>query len=102
MGDQAGSSRRDAGDDILERLARLQLTLTDLLGAVDDDAQRMDANLEDAHRLVEEIRGCAKQEVFRSHGPTNSSVRQRDYKEFEKARVAENDAYEIYSDDLER
>ncbi len=102
MADQAGSSRRDTGDDTLDRLARLQLTLIDLLGAVDEDAQRMDANVADAHRLVEEIRGYARQEVFSSLGTMNSSVRPRDYKEFEKARVVENDACEIYSDALER
>jgi ferric-dicitrate binding protein FerR (iron transport regulator) len=106
MNEQAGSSRPtsqpDVCDDVLKRLAGLQLTLMDLLGAVDDDAQRMDASLEDAHRLVEEVRSCAKQRVVRSHGSMNSSACQKDYKAFEKARVEENDAYEVYSDTLER
>jgi hypothetical protein len=105
MKEQAGSSpasERDARDNILKRLVRLQLTLTDLLGAVDDDPQRMDASLEDAHRLVEEVRSCVKQRVFHSEDPTNSSVPQRGYKKFENVRGAENDAYEVYSDALER
>lgn len=95
------TSQPDVRDGILKRLARLQLTLTDLLDAVDDDAQWMDASLADAHRLVEEVRSCAKQTVFRSIGSMNSSAF-RDYKGFEKTRVEENDACEVYSDVLER
>lgn len=106
MNEQAGpsrpTSRPDAWGDILKRLARLQLTLTDLLDAVDDDAQWMDASLADAHRLVEELRSCAKQMVFCSHGSMNSSAFRRGYKAFEKARIEENDACEVYSDVLER
>ena len=92
------TSQPDVRDGILKRLARLQLTLTDLLDAVDDDAPWMDASLADAHRLVEEVRSCAKQTVFRSIGSMNSSAF-RDYKGFEKTRVEENDACEVYSDD---
>lgn len=96
------TSQLDARDDILKRFARLQLTLTDLLDAVDGNAQWMDASLADAHRLVEEVRSCAKQTVFCSHDPINSSTFQRDYRAFEKARAEENDACEVYSDALER
>jgi hypothetical protein len=104
--EQAGSSQptsqHDACDDILMRFARLQLILTDLLCAVDDDARRMDASLEDAHRLVEEVRSCAKNSALPSHSPRNFPAWQRDHKAFEKARVAENDTYEVYYDALER
>ncbi len=96
------TSHPGARDDILKRLARLQLTFTDLLEAVDDDAQWMDASMADAHRLVEELRSCARQTVFSSHGPMNSSAFQRACKAFEKARIEENDACEVYFDALER
>ena len=106
MDEQAGSSRllsQPGGhDDIVKRLARLQLTLTDLLGPIDDDARRMDASLEDAHSLIEDIRGWARHGLFRPHGRTNFAAFQRSHKALERARVAENDAYEVYSEDLER
>lgn len=95
------TSHPEARDDILKRLARLQLTLTDLLDAVDDDAQWMDASMADAHRLVEELRSCAKQIVFSSHGSMNSAF-QRTCKAFAKTRIEENDACEVYFDALER
>lgn len=96
------ASLPDADSDILKRLAGLHLTLADLLGAVDDHAQWMDASLEDAHRLVEEVRSYARQRVFfPRRGPEDPSAYPKNVKEFEKARTAENDAYAVYSYVLE-
>jgi hypothetical protein len=93
---------RYAVHNIAKRLARLQATLTDLLGSIDDDARLMDASLADAHRLVEEIRGCVTHEMFGPDGPLHPSACQRKYNAFMRARFAENDMHEVYSGDLER
>jgi hypothetical protein len=101
-GSPGPTARRHAVHDSAKRLARLQATLTDLLGSIDDDARLMDASLADAHRLVEEIRGCVTYEMLGPDGPLHPSACQRKYNEFMRARFAENDMHEVYSGDLER
>jgi hypothetical protein len=95
-------SERSSYNDAVERLARLQLTLTNLLRPVEDDARLMDASLEDAHELTNNIRSIVKQLVFNALCPPNSSPNEADYNAFEGARIDENDMYEIYADDLKR
>ena len=106
MEQRAGSpgpaAQRYAVHDIAKLLARLQATLTDLLGSIDDDVRLMDASLPDAHRLVEEIRGCVTHEMFGPDGLLHPSACQRKYNAFMRARFAENDMHEVYSGDLER
>jgi hypothetical protein len=88
-------------DDVVERLVRLQSTLTNLLRPVDDDARLMDASMEDAHELTNKIRNIVRQLVFAARSPLNSRNR-ADYEAFEGSRVDENDMYEVYADDLKR
>lgn len=88
--------------DVFERLTRLQSTLTNLLRPVDDDAQLMDASLEDAHELTNNIRSTVKQLVFGANGPLDLSTIREDYDAFEGACVDKNDMYEVYADDLKR
>jgi hypothetical protein len=59
----------------------------------------MDANLADAHELVRNIRVLVEQ--FRPGG-TPVDRQQCAYDAFEFARITENDAYEVFADDLER
>jgi hypothetical protein len=105
-GEQAGSSspksRRSPHDGLIKQLAKLQSTLTDLLRPIDDDARLMDASLEDAHKLVQDIRSVMKQKVFGRGGPLDPSAYKDTFDAFERARVDENDMYEVYADDLER
>lgn len=85
-----------------ERLTCLQTVLTDLLCVIDEDARQMDANLDDAHNLVQSLRTLAKQWLFCADGHTSDSQEWRAYRTFERARAAENDAHEVYATDLER
>jgi hypothetical protein len=62
----------------------------------------MDASLEDAHELTNNICSIVKQLVFDAHGPLDPSVNREDYDAFEGACVDENDMYEVYADDLKR
>jgi hypothetical protein len=105
LDDGAGSSEprsgRPSDNGTIQQLATLQVTLTNLLRAVDDDARRMDASLDDAHKLVEDIRTVVKFTIFSSGNPPSHSIDQKVYNSFEQARVAENDFHEIYSEDLE-
>jgi hypothetical protein len=84
-----------------KQLLMLQAILADLLRAIDDDARRMDANAEDTHKVAEEIRRAVQRWVFRPDAPIDAAC-QPTYRAFEQARAAENDAYEVYADDLER
>jgi hypothetical protein len=106
MEQEAGSARPASGrqphDGLIDRLAELQSTLADLLRPIDDDARRMDASVEDAHKLVVAIRGFVKQSVFGPGGPLDASKYRDNYNAFEDARVHENDMYEVYGEDLER
>jgi Protein of unknown function (DUF2752) len=95
-------SQRPSHDALVERLVKLQSTLTSLLIAVDDDARLMDASLGDAHELANDIRSVVKQRVFGPQGPLDLSTYQENYDAFERSRVHENDMYEVYADDLER
>jgi hypothetical protein len=79
-----------------KQLMMLQATLADLLRAVDDNARRMDANAEDTHKLTEEIRRYVHRWVFHPDAPLDGAC-QSAYRAFEQARVAENDAYEVYA-----
>ena len=83
------------------QLMMLQATLADVLRAINDDARRMDANADDTHKLAEEIRRSVQRWVFHPDAPLDAAC-QPAYRAFEQARVAENDAYEVYADDLER
>ena len=101
-----GSSRpkrqRTPRNDLFRQLAALHLTLKTFLGVIDDDAQQLDSSSKDGHEMVESIRALAKQRVFCTAGPLDSSVYQENHKAFEDARKAENDGYEVYADALER
>jgi hypothetical protein len=106
MEEEAESSgpraRRESQAALIERLVELQSKLANLLRPIDDDAQQMDASLQDAHEIVEEIRGFVKQTVFGPEGPLDASDYRDNYQSFEKARIEENDMREVYADDLER
>jgi hypothetical protein len=67
---------------------------------VDDDARHLDASLGDTHDLVRSI--CTLLRQLRSDGTQVGYAQQRAYDNFELARITENDAYEVFSDDLER
>jgi hypothetical protein len=95
-------SRRAPRDDPIERFAELQLTLTDLLGPLDDEPRRLDASSKDVHDLVGDIYGIVKQKVFGRGGLLDISLYKDSYDEFEEAHAQENDMYEVYADDLER
>jgi hypothetical protein len=84
-----------------DRLKTLHEILIDLLRSIDEDATWMDANANDTHNLVEEIRRSVRQWVFRP-GDSLTVMCQPICPAFERARAAENDVYEIYADDLER
>ena len=104
MEEQPGPSTlvlgRPGCDSTIERLIYLQSALADLLCVVGDDAWQMDANLDDAHELIRSIRMLTRQ--FRLNGTRHDSRQQRTCDAFESARIAENDAHEIFAGDLER
>lgn len=85
-----------------ERLTRLQSALAELLCVIDEDVRQMDANLDDAHNLVQSLRTLAKQRLFWADGHACSSQERRAYHAFELARAVESDAHEVFADDLER
>ncbi len=87
--------------DPVGHLTTLQSTLTDLLDAIDDDVRRMDANLPEAHRLVEEIRSVIKKKVFNTDGLLSPSAYHDSHKAFQDARAEENKTYDVYTEDLE-
>ena len=62
----------------------------------------MDASLEDAHKLVQDIRDVVKQKVFGRNGPMDPVAYRDSYDDFERARKAEDDMHEMYADDLDR
>jgi len=93
------ASRPDSGGTH-ERLTHLRSVLADLLCVIDDDARHLDANLGDAHELVWNIRTLVKQ--LRSDDTQVDYLQRRAYDTFELARITENDAYEVFADDLER
>ena len=92
---------RPGGSGASGQLTRLQSALTDLLCVIYDDARQMDANLDDAHDLVQSIRMLVRQRVLRPGRPADDSQQLHAYHAFELARIAENDAYEVYAGDLE-
>lgn len=100
IGESAIDYRSEKG--AMEELVKLQSVLTDLMGAVDEDARLMDSSLEDAHKLVQSIRHVMKQRVFTSGGPMDPSEYREAYDIFEEARIDENDMYELYANDLEQ
>lgn len=87
---------------LIGRLARLDSTLTELLRPIEDEARLMDASLEDAHKLVQDIRDVVKQKIFGRNGPLDPVAYQDNYDAFERARNTEDDMHEVYADDLER
>jgi hypothetical protein len=76
--------------------------LKDLLRPIEDEARLMDASLEDAHKLVQDIRDVVKQKVFGRNGPMDPVAYRDSYDDFERARKAEDDMHEVYADDLDR
>ena len=82
------------------RLNSLGSALADVLCVVDDDARHLDASLGDAHELVRSIRTLLRQ--LRADGTQVDCAQRRAYDTFELARITENDAYEVFADDLER
>jgi hypothetical protein len=87
-----------APDNSLEPFAGLLSTLTELLRPIMDDARRMDASLEDAHRLVEQI----WRSVFGEGGLLKPSVYKDNYSLLKAARRRENVNYEVLADDVDR
>jgi hypothetical protein len=83
-----------------ERLDRLRSALADVLCVLDDDARQLDASLRDTHELVRDIRTLLRQ--LRDDGALLGYAQRRACDAFELARIAENDAYEVLADDLER
>ena len=83
-----------------ERLDRLRSALADVLCVVDDDARHLDASLGDTHELVRGIRALLQQ--LRCDGTPADYAQRRAYETFELTRRTENDAYEVFADDLER
>lgn len=85
-----------------KRLTRLQSALAELLCVIDEDARQTDANLDDAHNLVQSLRTLAKQRLFWADGHACDSQERRAYHAFERARAVESDAHEVFAGDLER
>lgn len=94
--------RRAVPKRFLERLTRLETRLTGLLAAVDHEAKVMDDNLEQAHKLVEDIRELVKGKIFGESGLLDSSAYEDVREWFEDARTAENQMHEVYAYVLER
>ena len=99
---RAESEPRSFRDDLIEVLVEEELILAQFLDTIDYDVRLLDANLEDAHRLVEDIRGFVKKYVLDSSRLSVSSGVRDVCMAFEKVRVTENDLYELYAHDLER
>ena len=87
---------------LTEDLARQLSTLTDILDSVDDEAQLMDASLDDTHDIVSCVGRLVKHRIFGSDGPLPASEHPDIYVRFVHARADESDVYEVYADDLER
>jgi hypothetical protein len=79
-------------------LTGLLSKLEGLLRAVNDDAQRMDASLKDAHKLVEGIWRA----VFGEGGALDPREYEDNYRTLKRDREAENDMHEVYASALER
>jgi len=95
-----GTRARARFGSIDGRLAQPHSTLTELLSVVEDDARQLDANLHEAHELVQDIRVHVKRRVVRPDGSLDGGLRHQ-YQAFDKSQRAESDAYEVYAADLE-
>jgi hypothetical protein len=80
-------------------LTRQLSALTDVLEAVDDNPQLIDASLEDVHKIAALLAKTVKRLASDSDFFRNDPYRDT-YDMFEHARSNENDTYEIYADDL--
>jgi hypothetical protein len=100
--DSAGGAPRSFRDDLAEVLEEEELILTQFLEIIDYDVRLLDANLEDAHRLVEDIRGLLKKYVPDTNQLSSSAGVRETYDRLDQARAIENDSYELYAHDLER
>lgn len=95
-------SRPHSSSDDPLGLTNLLTTLTGLLAAIDDDPRLMDANVKEAHRLVEDIRAIIKKKVFGPGGPLSPYAYEDTLKDFDDARSEEYVMHEVYIGDLER
>jgi hypothetical protein len=84
------------------RLAAQEEILRALLTSVEYETRLIDASLEDAHEIANTIGRIVKADVFGPDGPLALSAYPDNYRKFDVARVAENDLYEVYADDMER
>jgi hypothetical protein len=95
-------SEDPSSDDSVELLARQLSTLTDFLSCIEDDAQLIDASLKDVHEIAASICKAVKRNGFGSDGPLAPSSYRGNYDALNRARLEENDVYEVYADNLER
>jgi hypothetical protein len=93
--------QRDEGV-ITEGLARQISTLADILRAVGDEARLMDASLDDTHGIASRVGRLVKYGILGPDDLRPASFYPDIYLQFEQIRADENDAYEVYADDLER
>jgi hypothetical protein len=84
--------------DVIEQLTTLQSTLDQ----INDDAQLLDANSQDIHEQVKQIREILKAKLFGVNGPRNPSIGEELYLSYKTACDAEYDQYNIYSATLDR
>jgi hypothetical protein len=106
MNDRDWSRPLDRGKrnahEITEAVAHQMSTLTDLLRSVGDEAQLMDASLDDTHEIASCIGRLVAYGICGPDCPWPTSPHADTYLQFEQVRADENDVYEVYADDLER
>lgn len=93
--------QRDEGP-ITEDLARQMSTLTDIVRSVGDEARLIDASLDDTHGIASRIGMLVKYGILGADELRSASFHPEIYLQFEQIRADENDAYEVYADNLER
>lgn len=99
MGEQAEPSMtsvRASPDSPVESLAKLQSTLTDMLRPIYEDAQTIDASLEQVHDHVRQIWRA----VFDEGGALDASKYKDLHDALETAWEAASDTHEVYAYDL--
>lgn len=88
--------------EFTDDLDRQLSMLTAIVRSVSDEAQLIDASLDDTHEIASRLCRLAKHRVFVEDGPLPPSAYPDIYRQFEQTRADESDVYEVYTDDLER
>jgi hypothetical protein len=88
--------------DLVEQLASLEQDLEGFLGLVDDEPQAMDIDPGRVHRRVGQIWSFAKNQLFDADSPLEGLLPSNARGALEDAYREENDALELYTDDLDR